>query len=52
MAIYSAPVILPVDAYEHYETEYIDDMGFRVFAKRPKPGYIPLPDPPPPILRF
>jgi hypothetical protein len=39
--------VLPVDAYEHYETEYIDDMGFRVFAKRPKPGYVPPPEPAP-----
>jgi len=47
MAKENAPVILPVDAYEHYETEYIDDMGFRVFAKLPKPGYTPAPEPPP-----
>jgi hypothetical protein len=39
--------ILPVEAYEHYETAYIDDMGFRVFAKRPKPGYTPAPEPAP-----
>ena len=41
------PAILPVEAYEHYETEYIDDMGFRVFAKRPKQGYAPDPEPDP-----
>jgi hypothetical protein len=45
MANEKAPVILPVEAYEHYETEYIDDMGFRVFAKRPKPGATPAPEP-------
>ena len=39
--------ILPVDGYEHYETEYIDDLGFRVHAKRPKPGYVPEPEPAP-----
>ena len=38
MSTENTPVILPVEAYERYETEYIDDMGFRVFAKRPKPG--------------
>ena len=47
MSTENTPVILPVEAYEHYETEYIDDMGFRVFGKRPKPGYIPAPAPPP-----
>ncbi|NLO47097.1 MAG: hypothetical protein GX111_02060 [Clostridiales bacterium] len=47
MATHPQPAIFPVDAYEHYETEYIDDMGFRVFAKRPKPDYTPVPDPPP-----
>ena len=40
-------LILPVDGYEHYETEYIDDLGFRVHAKRPKPGYVPEPEPAP-----
>ena len=40
-------VILPVEGYEHYETENIDDLGFRVFAKRPKPGYVPEPIPAP-----
>ncbi|MCF0120052.1 MAG: hypothetical protein HUJ65_00320 [Oscillospiraceae bacterium] len=40
-------IILPVEGYEHYETEYIDDMGFRVHAKRPKPGYVPEPIPEP-----
>ena len=39
--------ILPVDGWEHYETEYIDDMGFRAHAKRPKPGYVPEPIPEP-----
>ena len=40
-------IILPVEGYEHYETEYIDDLGFRVHAKRPKPGFVPEPDPAP-----
>jgi hypothetical protein len=47
MATDNTPVLLPVEAYEHYETDYIDDMGFRVFAKRPKPDYVPAPEPPP-----
>ena len=40
-------LILPVEGYEHYETEYIDDMGFRVHAKRPKPDFVPEPVPEP-----
>ena len=40
-------VIFPVEGYEHYETEYLDDLGFRVFAKRPKPGFVPEPEPEP-----
>ena len=43
----SNEIILPVEGYEHYETEYIDDMGFRVHAKRPKPGFTPEPEPAP-----
>lgn len=40
-------LILPPEGYEHYETEYMDDMGFRAFAKRPKAGFVPeaVPEP-------
>lgn len=40
-------LILPPEGYEHYETEYIDDLGFRLHAKRPKKDYVPEPVPEP-----
>ena len=40
-------IIFPPEGYEHFETEYIDDLGFRVHGKRPKPDYVPEPEPEP-----
>jgi len=39
--------IPPIEAFEAYETEYCDDFGFRVFAKKLRPDYVPQPEPEP-----